>query len=190
MIAKFLVWLGVFAIGLGAAGCSTDFGPVVVEPDPIPLSQVAAHLQPGDRIKVLVYGEPNLSGIYQVNPAGSVSLPLAGTIRAAGRTRGELERDLTNKYSVTLQEPQVSIEVIEFHPIYVMGEVLKPNTYPYQAGLNALTAVSMAGGLTYRASRSTVRIQHPGETVWREYAMSAAVLISPGDLIQVPERFF
>jgi protein involved in polysaccharide export with SLBB domain len=187
---KHLAWAGVLAIALAGAGCTSNFGPVVIEPDPIPPSQVASQIQAGDRIKVLVYGEQSVSGIYEVNPGGSVSLPLAGTIRAAGRTRAELERDITDKFSATITEPKVSIEVIERRPFYVFGEVFRPSQYPYRTGLNVLTAISTAGGLTYRASRTTVLVQHPGETVWREYAMSASVLISPGDLIRVPERYF
>jgi polysaccharide export outer membrane protein len=119
-----------------------------------------------------------------------VSLPLAGTMRAAGRTRAGLEREITRRYGDKLQEPQVTVEVVEFRPFYVMGEVLTPGTYPYRSGLNVLTATTTAGGLTYRASRQTVLIQHPGEEVWREYPMTASVLVSPGDLIRVPERYF
>jgi protein involved in polysaccharide export with SLBB domain len=190
MPSRYLAWIGILALALMGAGCTSNFGPVVTEPDPIAASQVAAVIQTGDKIKVLVYGEQSLSGIYEVNPAGSISLPLAGTVRAAGRTRGELERDIISHFSATLQEPKVSVEVIEHRPFYIFGEVLRPYSYPYRTGLNVLTAISTAGGLTYRASRTTVLVQHSGETVWREYAISAAVLISPGDLIRVPERYF
>jgi polysaccharide export outer membrane protein len=139
---------------------------------------------------VTVYGEPNLSGFYDISPSGSVSLPLAGTMRAAGRTRAGLEREITRRYGDKLQEPQVTVEVVEFRPFYVMGEVLTPGTYPYRSGLNVLTATTTAGGLTYRASRQTVLIQHAGEEVWREYPLTASVLVSPGDLIRIPERYF
>jgi polysaccharide export outer membrane protein len=111
-------------------------------------------------------------------------------MRAAGRTRAEIEREITRRYGDKLQEPQVTVEVVEFRPFYVMGEVLNPGRYPYHSGLNVLTATSTAGGLTYRASRSTVLVQHSGEDVWREFPMTASVLISPGDLIRVPERYF
>jgi len=190
MIGKRFVWGAVLAIGVVVAGCRTDFGPVVLEPDPIAPAAVASRLQAGDRIKVTVYGEPNLSGFYDISPTGSVSLPLAGTFRAAGRTRADLERDVTRRYSEKLQEPNVTVEVVEFRPVYVMGEVERPGTYPYRSGLNVLTAISTAGGLTYRGSRSTVLVQHSGEEVWREYPLTASVVISPGDLIRIPERYF
>jgi polysaccharide export outer membrane protein len=190
MMRKGFLWQAVFLIGLAVAGCRTDFGPVVMEPDPIPPPAIATVLQPGNRIKLTVYGEPNLSGFYDISPSGSVSLPLAGTMRAAGRTRAELEREITRRYGDKLQEPQVTVEVVEFRPFYVMGEVLNPGQYPYRSGANVLTATTTAGGLTYRASRTTVLVQHAGEEVWREYPMTASVLVSPGDLIRVPERYF
>jgi len=180
----------ILVLGLGIAGCRTDFGPVVLEPDPVAPSNVAARLQTGDRIKMTVYGEPNLSGFYDISPSGTITLPLVGTIRAAGRPRSELEREITRRYTETLQEPKVAIEVVEFRPFFVMGEAERPGQYPYRSGLNVLTAISTAGGLTYRASRSTVLVQHSGETVWREYALTSNVLVSPGDLIRVPERYF
>jgi polysaccharide export outer membrane protein len=139
-----------------------------------------------------VYGEENLTNFYDVDPTGRLSLPLIGRVRAAGRTAAEVERDIANRYRSGgyLQEPKVTIEVIEFRPYYVMGEVEKPSEYPYRSGLNVLTAIATAGGLTYRGSRDVVLIQHAGELEWREYAPTAHVLISPGDLIRVPERYF
>jgi polysaccharide export outer membrane protein len=190
MMRKSFLWQTILLIGLAVAGCRTDLGPIVMEPDPIPPPAVATHLLPGERIKLTVYGEPNLSGFYDISPSGSVSLPLAGTMRAAGRTRAELEREITRRYGDKLQEPQVTVEVVEFRPFYIIGEVLNPGQYPYRSGLNVLTATSMAGGITYRASRQTVLVQHAGEYVWREFPATASVLISPGDLIRVPERYF
>ena len=120
MISKQRLCGLVFAISVVIAGCRPDFGPVVMEPDPIPQSYIATRLQTGERLKVTVYGEPNLSGFYDISPSGTVSLPLAGTIRAAGRTRAEIERDITRKYGESLQEPKVSVEVVEF-PLRMFG---------------------------------------------------------------------
>ncbi len=179
-------------IALVLAGCYTDFGPVVVEPvPPSRATTVSTLIQPGDRINMIVYGETNLTGIYIVNPSGTLSLPLIGTIRAAGRTRAEIEKEITNKYSNGyLQEPKVTISVVEFRPFYIMGEAEHPGQYPYYSGLNVLTAISTAGGLNYRASRTTVLIERAGEDVWKEYPMVADVPILPGDLIRIPERYF
>jgi protein involved in polysaccharide export with SLBB domain len=119
-------------------------------------------------------------------------MPLVGTIRAAGRTTLELQREITNKYvsGKYLQEPKVTVDVTAYRPIYVVGEVLRPGAYPYTSGLNVLTAITTAAGPTYRASRNTVFIQHAGENVWQEYPLSTSIVIAPGDLIRVPERYF
>ena len=71
-----------------------------------------------------------------------------------------------------------------------MGEAEKPGQYPYLSGLNVLTAITTAGGLTYRASRTTVLIQRAGEDVWKEYPMVSTVAVLPGDLIRIPQRYF
>ena len=182
MIGKCFSWAAILAIGLQVAGCYTDYGPVAATPEPILRSAVATRLQAGDKLKVIVYGEEALSGLYEINPSGAIAMPLIGMVRAAGRTRSEIERDIAHKYSSGnyLQEPKVTVDVFEYRPIYVLGEALRPGAYPYKSGLNVLTAVTVAGGFTYRASRNSVFIQHAGEDVWQEYPLSASVLIAPG----------
>jgi polysaccharide export outer membrane protein len=192
MTAKILRWAIVLLAGLQVAGCYTDYGPVEIETRPISLAGVATHLQAGDKLKVTIYGEEALTGEYDVNPGGYVSMPLVGTIRAAGRTRSELERDIANRYRSGgfLQDPKVTVAVLQFQPFYIMGEAERPGEYPFRSGLNVHSAVAMAGGFTYRASRSSVLIRHAGEQVWREYSLTEPVPITPGDLIRVPERYF
>jgi protein involved in polysaccharide export with SLBB domain len=189
---KFFVCGAIVAMGLQLAGCYTDFGPVVTEPEPVNPTAVAARLETGDKLKVSIYGEDALTGVYDINPAGSITMPLVGSIRAAGRSRAELEREITSAYRSGnfLQEPKVTVAVVEFRPYYIMGEAASPGQYPYRSGINLLTAISTAGGLTYRASRDTVLIQHAGQLDWKKYAMTANVPISPGDIIRIPERYF
>ncbi len=188
---RYLSWAFALATGLLVSGCYTDYGPVALAPEPVMRPYVATHLQPGDRIKVTVYGEENLNGVYDIDPSGNVSLPLAGTVRATGRTKTELQREITAKYkSDYLQNPKVTVDVVNFRPFYVMGEVRNPGEYAYRGDLDVLSATTMAGGLTYRADRSTVLIKHPGEPNWTEYALAPTVIIGPGDLIRIPERYF
>ena len=121
-------------------------------------------LQPGEKIKVTVFGEDRLTGEYEIDPAGDVSLPLAGTVRAAGLSDVQLETALVKKFkSEYLRDPKVTVEVSSFRPFYILGEVEKPGEYPYKGGLNVMSAMALAGGSTYRASRSSVMIQHVGE---------------------------
>jgi protein involved in polysaccharide export with SLBB domain len=193
MYARSLSCVAIIAIGLQVAGCYTDFGPIAVEPEPpiTPLS-VASRIQAGDKLKIIVYGEDNLSGIYDVNPGGMVSMPLIGTIKATGRTISELERYIAARYGggKFLQEPKVTVSVVEFQPFYVLGEAEHPGQFPFKTGLDVLTAITTAGGFTYRASRTSVFLRHAGEDVWREYSLATPIPIAPGDLIRVPERYF
>ncbi len=192
MIVKYFRLAVVVLAGLQLAGCYTDYGPVEVERAPVSLSGagVASLLQAGEKIKITVYGEESLTGEYDVNPNGYVTMPLIGAIRAAGRSQSEFARDAANKYRSGgfLQDPHVTVAVIQFKPFYVLGEATNPGEYPFRSGLNVHTAVAMAGGFTYRASKSYVLIRHVGDEVWKEYSLTEPVPIAPGDLIRVPER--
>jgi protein involved in polysaccharide export with SLBB domain len=192
MINRFVCWEAVIAVGCLLAGCYTDFGPVVADPAPIAAATVTPQFEAGDRVSVTVYDEPNLTGVYDVNPSGVVVLPLIGSVRAAGRTRDQLEAAITDRYSdgKFLDDPHVTVDVVQFRPIYILGEVEKPGAYPYTPGLNALTAVTAAGGLTYRGSTSTVLIERAGQQEWTQYPLLASVVVLPGDLIRIPERYF
>jgi len=185
----------VLLAGLQLAGCYTDYGPVEVETRPVSVSTaagVASYLQAGDKVRITVYGEESLTADYDVNPAGYVSMPLIGAIKGAGRTQTEFGRDIASRYrrGGFLQDPNVTVAVIQFKPFYVLGEATSPGEYPFRSGLTVHTAVAMAGGFTYRASKSFVLIRHTGEEVWKEYPLTEPVPIAPGDLIRVPERYF
>ncbi len=151
----------------------------------------APTLQPGEKIKVIVFGEDRLTGEYEIDPAGFVALPLAGTVKAAGLSQQQLEQTLTKKFqSEYLRDPKVTVEVSSFRPFYILGEVEKPGEYPYKGGLDVLSAVALAGGSTYRASRSNVLIKHADEEGFKEYPLSPSIPVLPGDLIKLPERYF
>ena len=150
-----------------------------------------AKLQPGDKIRIVVFGEDNLTGEYQLDQSGQISLPLAGTIKVLGLTQAELEQELAKKFkSQYLKSPKVTVTITTLRPYYIIGEVKSPGQFAYQSGLNVLTALAIAGGPTYRASRNTVEIQRLGETSMHEYPVSASVPVLPGDVIKVPERYF
>ena len=191
ILRKVLVCSALVAMAILVSGCSAG---TLSETESKSLAAAAtgpAKLQPGDKITVYVYGEDKLSGEYQLNQSGQISLPLAGTIEAKGLTQSELEQALAKKFrSEYLKQPKVTVTIASLQPYYVMGEVEKPGEFAYKSGLNVLTALAIAGGPTYRASRSTVQIQRRGETSMREYPISASVPILPGDVVKVPERYF
>lgn len=147
--------------------------------------------QGGEKVKIIVYNEPSLSGDYDIDPNGVVSLPLAGTVRAVGLTQVQLEQELAKKFKTEyLRNPRVTVAILQYRPVYIVGEVEKQGEYPYKPGLNVLTAMAMAGGGGYRANRNYVLIQHFGEKGMKEYPQAATTMILPGDLIKVPERYF
>jgi polysaccharide export outer membrane protein len=146
----------------------------------------------GDKIRVIVFEEPDLSGEFDVDGSGRVSMPLlARPIDVSGKTiqqfREAFEAELKNGYLV---DPRVSAEVINFRPFYITGEVTRPGEYAYVAGMNVLKAVAMAGGFSYRANKNRVYIQRAGNNVEEEETASQQLIILPGDVIRVPERFF
>jgi protein involved in polysaccharide export with SLBB domain len=192
MIKKSFRWGTFLVLGLQLGGCITDYGPVTTDSVPVAPNAVASRLQSGDELKVIIFGEDALSGIYDISPAGTVSMPLIGTIPAAGRSRAEVERAMTQAYASGkfLQDPKITVSVVTFRPIYVFGEVGTPGKYAYTSGLDILTAIATAGGFTYRASKTSVLIRHPGEDVWQEYSLADPLPVQPGDLIRVPERYF
>jgi len=156
-----------------------------------PTSGVQLRLSAGDKIRVIVFGEDKLSGDYQIDSAGDLSLPLAGTVQAAGLTKPELEQALTAKLkSEYLRNPRVTVDVISFRPFYVLGEVSRPGEYPYRSGLNVLSAIAIAGGATYRANNSLVWIQRAGTTEFAEFPQSPNVPVMPGEVVRLQERFF
>jgi polysaccharide export outer membrane protein len=191
MNRKIFAVAAIVAIGLQLGGCYTDYGPVMVGPPPPAPAAVATRLHAGDKVKVTVYGEDSLTGLYDVNPAGYIYMPLAGAVMAADCSQSELASEITRKYrGGILQDPRVMVEIVSLRPFYIFGEVEHPGQYPYTSGVNVISAATTAGGFTYRASKSAVLIQHAGEQVWKEYSLAAPVSILPGDIIRVPERYF
>ncbi len=192
---RLLICGGLLAISLSLFGCGTpgDQGPATqADLEAVATAATAVpRFQGGEKIKITVYNEPSLSGDYDIDPNGVVSLPLAGTVRAVGLTQPQFEQELAKKFkSEYLRNPKVTVTILKFRPIYFVGEVKSPGEYQYKPGLNILTAMALAGGGTYRANRDYVLIQHAGESGMKEYPQAATTMILPGDLIKVPERYF
>ena len=144
-----------------------------------------------DRVRVKVYGEPDITGEYEVDGSGSVSIPLAGHVRAGGLTTRQLEGAIKAALSKGIvRDPRVSVEISLYRPYYILGEVKKSGEYPFKSGLTVLDAVASAGGFTYRANEGKVYLRRAGSTVEEVYPMNAPVLVFPGDNIRIPERYF
>ena len=144
----------------------------------------------GDKIKLDVYNEEDLSGEFDLGAGGSLSLPLVGQINAGGLTVREFEQELTEKLKKYVKNPQINAQVITYRPFYISGEVKAGGEYPYSNALVARDAVAKAGGYTYRAVTTHIYIRRANEIVEKKYALDRQVKVWPGDNVRVPERIF
>ena len=148
-------------------------------------------LGPNDRVRLKVYGEPDIAGEYEIDNTGQISVPLAGHIRAAGLTTKELEHAIAASLAKGIvRDPRVNVEVALYRPYYILGEVKKSGEYPYRLGLTVLDAVASAGGFTYRANEGKVYVRRAGSGAEQIYTLDTPIMVYPGDNIRVPERFF
>jgi polysaccharide export outer membrane protein len=176
------------ALSLAVAGCANDIAP--------PGSAAAAapyvyHLGPDDKLRIAVYGEDPMAGEYLVNAEGSVSFPLVGMIKASGLTLSEFSSALSAALAAKfLKDPKVVVDVVEYRPIYVLGEVNKAGQYPYRSGMTVLGAVATAGGFTYRANAKVAMVRHPDEPGEASRPLTADLPVYPGDTIRIRERYF
>jgi len=148
-------------------------------------------LGPGDKVRVTVYDETDLSGEFQVDDTGFVRLPLIGQVKALGRTARQLEGDVsTALLDGYLKNPRVNVEVTTYRPFYIIGQVNRPGQYPYTSNMSALDAIGVAGGFTDHAVESTVHIRHQGEVKEYDLALDETVQIRPGDVVRVDQTVF
>jgi protein involved in polysaccharide export with SLBB domain len=149
--------LGALLLGLSLVGCSSA-GSNLPLLDQSPVSQASYLLGAGDQLRVTVYGSEDLSGEVPVDDTGMAVLPLIGPIKAAGATPRQLEEVLRTKLigDEYLKNPDVTVQIIHFRPIYVLGEVQKPGDHPYVPGMTVRAAIALAGGFTPRANQNFV----------------------------------
>lgn len=146
----------------------------------------------GDQVRVLTFGVEPLTGTFRVNDTGDIDLPLVGSFRAAGRSTQELRKALAAELEARrlLRDPNLSIEVVEYRPIFVLGEVSRPGQFPYQPGMKMLTAVAVAGGFTYRAVQDHVQALRSTSPTPVTGRAPLDAFVAPGDVITVLERWF
>jgi polysaccharide export outer membrane protein len=148
-------------------------------------------LDSGDQVQVTVLGQTDLTGTYTIDAAGAITMPLIGSVSARGRTTQSLASAvaaaLRNGYLVN---PDVTVQVAQFRPIFVLGEVGNPGQYTYVVGLTVQQAVALAGGFTARANQNTVDVTRAagGNAIALKLHLGDAIL--PGDTITVRQRLF
>ena len=162
--------------------------PVMVE-GPIP--EPPYMLDSGDKLRVVVFGQENLSNSYSVDAGGFITMPLIGAVPARDRTTaalaGAIAAKLRNGY---VREPHVAVEIEAYRPFFILGEVTAPGQYPYVANMTIETAVAIAGGFTPRAFKKRVELSRPVDGQFYRGKVPLAFQLRPGDTIIVAERWF
>ena len=184
------------AIGALRAAFAAAPPPVVAAPvayvEPVPVRYDAAyHLDAGDRLRVVVYGQEGLTNTYAIDAGGSITMPLIGSVPARGRTTAGLAAEISAKLRRGfIREPSVAVEIEAYRPFFILGEVAAPGQYPYVPNMTVESAVAIAGGFSPRARRDSVTVTHTDASGTARFVVPPGSPISPGDTVLVSERWF
>jgi polysaccharide export outer membrane protein len=147
-------------------------------------------LDSGDRLRVVVFGQENLTNSYTVDAAGRIAVPLIGSVEARGRTTAELGRAIATKLRAGyIREPHVAVEVETYRPFFILGEVNSAGQFAYVNGLTVQSAIAVAGGYSPRANKRGALV---ARTVQGKVVTARVPLwypIRPGDTITIEERW-
>ena len=199
---------------LALSGCMRGTAPVAVAPQasldsmayagpaPVPAAYAAPtpvpapydmpyHLDAGDRLRVVVYGQEGLTNTYSISAGGTITMPLIGAVPARGRTPQSLAADISARLrNGFIREPSVAVEIESYRPFFILGEVQAPGQYPYVPNMTAESAVAIAGGFSPRARKDRVTITHTDAAGTSRVVVPPGTPISPGDTVLVGERWF
>jgi len=149
-------------------------------------------LVPGDKLRVEVYKDAQLSQNVQVRPDGKITLPLANDVVAAGRTPTELRDAIVTSLKTYIANPTVTVMVVETVPpvIYVTGEVNAAGPQQLVGKIDVIQAIATAKGLTDFANKKNITIRRGSQLINFNYndavrGNAAPVYLQPGDTIIV-----
>lgn len=164
-----------------------------------PLSYIGA----GDKIRIQVYNEAELSGVYQVSPEGFIMFPFIGEISVDGLNNFSLAAKISEKLkNGYLKDPHVTVIIEEFvsKRIFVLGQVNKAGSFPIRMRMSVIEAISLAGGFTNFADLSNVVVTRKGDDgKEKRFVIDIKAVVNgarenfylnAGDIIFVGERFF
>lgn len=181
-------------------------------PDPSVLVH-AYKMAVDDVVQVTVFDKPELSATQPIRPDGKIVLPLIGVVAAAGREPEELAADIKQRLSTYVKDPNVSVILTSLKGneflsrIRVTGSVVRNSSFSYRQGMTVLDAVLEAGGVDDYADGNHTKLHRriskkdqPGEEletydirledIMKKGDMTTNMLLLPGDIITVPERWF
>lgn len=155
--------------------------------------QEVYRLSHGDRISVQVFGEPELSSEYAVGSNGRLSFPLIGEVPVAGLTAIEVGSTLTLALRGDyLIDPKVTVTVVRYRPVYINGQVKSPGAMVFEPGLTVRQAITLAGGMTDRASARKIFLISASAAQRNEKPQRVNLdqRLQPGDTVTIEESFF
>lgn len=145
----------------------------------------------GDKIRVLVYGEDDLTLETQLSDAGTISYPFLGELQVLGMTVGQLQEKITQGLlGDYLINPRVSVTILEYRSFYINGEIEKPGGFPFKPGLTIRKAVSLAEGFTERAAQKNIFVISDNDASQTPRRVDLNYAVKPGDIITVEQSFF
>jgi len=176
---------------------------------PLALAQSAGYrIQPGDQLAITVLEDDSLNRQTLVLPDGRISVPLAGTVQAAGRSVDSVENTIADRLASNFAvRPSVFVSVVSVSdtgltfPIFVLGKVGSPGQHDIEAGTTLLQAIALAGGLDRFAATKRIQLRRTDSSTGRERlylfnynavesggAIESMITLREGDVIIVPER--
>ncbi|KRR23443.1 polysaccharide biosynthesis/export family protein [Bradyrhizobium retamae] len=188
--------IGALRAAFAAAPRTAPAPAVVAAPaayaEPAPVRYDAAyHLDAGDKLRVVVYGQEGLTNTYAIDAGGAITMPLIGSVRARGRTTAGLAAEISAKLRAGfIREPSVAVEIEAYRPFFILGEVAAPGQYPYVPNMTVESAVAIAGGFSPRARRDSVTVTHTDASGTSRFVVPPGSPVSPGDTVLVSERWF
>ncbi|WP_230279915.1 polysaccharide biosynthesis/export family protein [Croceicoccus sp. Ery15] len=184
---------GAIAItGLGLSGCASTGYPTASVSEANKSVSSGYAVAAGDNLKITVFDEPSLTNEFQVDSAGNLAMPLIEKVAVTGKTPNEVAALIGAelKSGGYVLDPKVSVEVLAYRPVYVLGEVSQPGEYPYSPDLTFFQAIAKAGGFTPRANKTMVVLQRAAWSSPRTIKLTdEPLMIAPGDTVMIEESF-
>ena len=184
----------IFALSLGLAACTETGGLPLESASVLPQSDATYRVGPGDTLRISTYMETELTNSFTVLPSGKLAFPLTGEVDVAGLTTEEIRAMLEQRLVAggMVKGAKLAVNIEEFRPIYILGEVAKPGRYPFEANMTLQRAVAVAGGYTVRANSRQLIVRRDGDSANRRIPLEVKHQFSlrPGDTLTVPKRYF
>lgn len=182
-------FLAATALVFTLSACSQNLTSLAPLPQPTMQEYTLAS---GDEVRIFVYGLDAVNNTFTVNDKGALTLPLVGSIEAEGLTITGLENEISSKLieKAIVNQPSVNVQPVQLRPFYILGEVRNPGQYTYQHNLSVLSAVSVAGGFTFRADEKKMSITRIVDGQRITGSADEATLVQPGDTIRIIEKWF